>query len=374
MIKVNIDVQSVVGNITGVGKYTKHLVETMDQMSGETNDMDLSMFYFDFKRKGVKIQSEHLRRHAVQWAPGCLFSQSWKYLNFPPYNWLAGSADLYHFPNFIVRPVQKGKCVATIHDLAFIRYPETLESGNLKFLNRSIYETIRRADGIIAVSDYIAGELQQLLNVDPRLIHVIHEGLPPLTQQETTWNTQELRKKFDLPERFLLTVGTIEPRKNHPFLIDIMELLPDDIHLVIVGGLGWKYEPFLKKLHQSPAAKRIHMPGYITDEALQALYHTADLFVYPTIYEGFGFPPLEAMQRGLPVVSAQVGPLPEVLGDAAAWINGFDAREWKEHITHLLNDHAKRTLMQELGHEQVKQYTWEKTVQQTLHVYRKLVP
>ncbi|MDD4736121.1 MAG: glycosyltransferase family 1 protein [Kiritimatiellae bacterium] len=367
-MKVCFDLQSAIGQRTGVGNYTAHLARAL--LERHPPDIDLSFTYFDFKRSGHGLPIPPESEHAIRWCPGRFMQAAWKTLGIPPYDFTAGKADVYHFPNFVIPPLRRGYAVATIHDLAFLRMPETIEPKNLAYLTGRIRHTVERADAIIAVSHFTASELQNLLGTDPHKIHVIHEALgpmPPPPQADTT-----ILQRLGLTDRpFLLTVGTVEPRKNYAFLTDVFDQLDEDIDLVIGGGLGWHVDPILQRIASSPKAKRIHHTGYLSPSELAALYIQATLFIYPTRYEGFGFPPLEAMHYGLPVLAARVPPLPEVLGEAAEWVEGWDINRWCDKISGLLHDAQRRQHLQAAGTTQTAHYSWTRAAEETLNIYRK---
>ena len=161
---------------SGVGRYTKSLVEHLGPFAGSD---ELRLFYFDFQRKGVPFPAPGAVQHAVRWCPGRIVQKAWKTINWPPFDWFAGAADVYHFPNFIRPPLTKGKSVVTIHDIAFIRYPQTLEPRNLKYLTAQIKQTVQNSDCIIAVSEFTAREIHELLDVPRDRIVAIHRRGPP---------------------------------------------------------------------------------------------------------------------------------------------------------------------------------------------------
>lgn len=365
---VSVDIQAAIAQRAGVGRYTKSLVENLAPLAGED---ELRLFYFDFKRKGNPFPAEGAAEKAVRWFPGRVAQGAWKTVGWPPYNWFAGRADLYHFPNFIRPPVVKGHSVVTIHDLAFLRLPETIEEKNLAYLDRKIHETVERADAIIAVSEFTAAEIRELLNVPHDRVTAIHEGLSPSITRPPDAAIQATRNALGLERPYVLMVSTLEPRKNIPFLVDVYEALGDfDGDLVLAGMKGWKYEPIMKWIQNSPRATQIVRIDYVPENQLPALYAGAELFLFPSLYEGFGFPPLEAMACGTPVVSSTAGALPEVLGDAACLVEGYDAQEWADVIHGLLRDQAGKDRLREKGSKQVTRYTWEETARKTWALYR----
>ncbi|NCC52809.1 MAG: glycosyltransferase family 1 protein [Spartobacteria bacterium] len=368
-MRICVDIQSAVAQRAGVGRYTSSLVEELPRLAG---DDDIQCFFFDFQRKGLPVNVPRAHLRVNRWLPGRLAQKAWKTLAWPPFNWLAGPADLYHFPNFILPPLTHGRSVVTIHDLAFLRYPETIEPRNLRYLSARIRDTVERADAVITVSEFTARELCELLQVPRARVFSIHEGLSSRIARPEAPAITSMKERYGLEQPYLLFVGTLEPRKNIPFLIDVFEHLQEDVSLVIAGMRGWKDEPIMERIRTSPKAGQIHYLSYVPEGDLPALYAGAELFVFPSIYEGFGFPPLEAMACGTPVISSAAGSLPEVLHPAASIMNDFCAEAWAAHIQTLLTDETLRGAMRRDGIEHVRKYTWASCAQQTWDVYRQV--
>ncbi len=370
-MRVVIDIQSAIAQRAGVGRYTKSLVERLGHFA-EPGEMRL--FYFDFQRKGVPFPVENAEQKAVHWIPGRLVQQAWKTIAWPPFDWFAGPADVYHFPNFILPPLSRGKSVVTIHDLAFLRHPETLEPHNLRYLKARIEQTVRRADRIIAVSEFTARELRELLGVPAEKVVAIPQGIAGGLKRPSDAAIVAMRKTLGLERPYLLTVGTIEPRKNIAFLVDVFEKLADfDGDLLISGQLGWKFEPILDRMQRSTRAGHIRYLNYAEEAVLPALYAGAELFVFPSLYEGFGFPPLEAMACGTPVLSSRGGSLPEILGGAAEYLDGFEAEAWAERIRSLVRDRAKLQDLRRRGLERSNVFSWGETARRTWEVFESTV-
>ena len=332
----------------------------------------LRLFYFDFKRRGCDFAVEGTPQTAVRWIPGRMVQKSWKTIGFPPFNWFSGNADVFHFPNFIRPPLTRGKSVITIHDAAFLRYPETIEAANYRYLTGSIKKTVDQSDAIICVSAFTASEIESLLGVPGAKLNVVPSGLSSHLHRATREEIDAMRGTLQLHRPYLLSVGTLEPRKNYPFLIDVFEKLSFDGDLVIAGMKGWKTDGIFERRNRSPLRERIRLLEYVDENNLNALYSAAELFVIPSLYEGFGFPPLEAMQCETAVVSSSTGSLPEVLGDAALLVSSFNVEEWVEAINGLLPDTARRREMVKRGLERTSLFTWERTAQATWNIYREL--
>jgi glycosyltransferase involved in cell wall biosynthesis len=333
----------------------------------------LSLFYFDFKRRGLSFPTPHAEHQAVHWCPGRLAEQAWKRLQWPPFNWFSGKADLYHFPNFTIPPLSCGRKVVTIHDMGFVRFPEFTEERNLRHLTAGIHRTAAQADAIITVSKFSAQEVATLLHVNPTRIHPIHLGVSSDYCRPAPDRIEALRRQYGLHRPYLLAVGTLEPRKNIPFLVEVFENLKDfDGEFVIAGMRGWKYEPILERIRTSPHSARIRFLEYVAEADLPALYAGAEVFVLASHYEGFGLPPLEAMACGTPVVSSAGGSLTEVLGTAARILPGFDRAEWVQVISRLLSDATQRQALSLAGLRHAAAFSWTETARKTFDVYRKV--
>ena len=370
-MKVCVDIQAALGQRAGVGRYVRELAAHLGAAAGGD---EVVAFYFDFKRTGLADPPEGIAAKACRWVPGRVAQAAWKRIGFPPFDWFAGEADLYHFPNFVRPPLRRGaRSAVTIHDVSFLRLPETTEERNLAWLTSQIHRTAERADAILTDSHFSAREIVELLGVAEEKVHPIWLGLPPFGPPPSREEARKMRKALGLEKRFFLTVGTIEPRKNVPFLVKVYEALADvDAELVLVGGMGWKTEATMRAIEESPRRDGIRMLRGVDDAHLAALYEGAAAFVFPTLYEGFGFPPLEAMARGTPVVAARNSSLPEVLGDAAEWVEGYDAEEWAAAVRSVLGDAEKASRLRAAGVERAGKFTWEETARRTWEVYRRV--
>lgn len=373
-MKVCFDFQSAIGQRSGVGRYAFELLRHLGE-TAEPGD-ELSAFYFDFKRNGVPLDFRQVTPHACTWLPGRVAYGLWKTFRFPPYTWFAGDADLYHFPAFIRPPMSiRRKSVITVHDVSFLRHPETTEPKNLKWLRNSIQDSVEKADAILTVSGFSADEIVDLLHVPRGKVFPIHLGMHPLgPAMLPPEQAAALRQEAGIQRPYLLMVGNLEPRKNIPFLIRVFDALKAfDGDLVLVGGAGWKNEPIFAAMENAVRRERIHWLSYVSDEQLQALYAGASLFVFPSIYEGFGLPPLEAAIRGIPVVCARNSSLPEVMGDAAEWVDGFDVAEWAGRIHALLANDARLDELRAKGRARGNIFTWREAAEKTRAVYRQVL-
>lgn len=371
-MNVCMDIQAGLGQTGGIGRYVRELFRHLGTEAAAGDAVE--GFCFDFHRRWRGMPwAAGGRVRACRWMPGRIAQAAWKRIHAPSFDRFAGDADVYHFPNFVRPPLGKGtRSVVTIHDLSFLRMPETTEKKNLAWLTAEIQRTADTADAILTDSRFSASEIHELLGVEPERIHPVWLGLDSFPPPPPEAEAAALRRGLGLERPYLLMVGTLEPRKNIPFLVKVFEELRDfDGDLALVGSLGWKTEVILSAIESSPRRDRIRRLGGIRDDQLAAVYAGASVFVYPTRYEGFGFPPLEAMARGVPVVSARNSSLPEVLGDAPRWVDGFDAAEWAAAIRTVLGNAEGLEAMRRAGVAQAGRFTWRETAKATWSVYRR---
>lgn len=287
---------------------------------------------------------------------------------------LLPNVDVFHATDHLLPRFSRIKTVFTLHDLIFLFHPETHKPLNRWFLTLMMPRFLRAADAIIAVSECTKRDAVRAYGIPEEKITVIYEGVSPRFRPADPETVQAMRAKYGLPEHFILYVGTIEPRKNLTALLEAMTNLQSAIcNLVIVGKKGWLYEGFFQRLRELGLEERVHFTGYVPDEDLPALYSAADLFVFPSLYEGFGLPVLEAMACGAPVVCSDTSSLPEVAGDAALLVNPTDVRALAAAIERVLTDEALRASLQARGLERARRFTWEEAARRTLEVYQQVL-
>jgi len=367
-VRVCIDIQAAVAQRAGVGRYVKSLVEHLGAHRGAD---ELRLFCFDFQRRGVPFEAAGAAVKAVRWIPGRIVQQAWKRMAFPPFDAFSGAADVFHFPNFIRPPLARGRSVVTIHDLSFLRFPHAAEAANLRYLTARIDDTVARADAILADSGTIADEIRERWPAAAARVHGVPLGLPDGFGRPPEDAVRAVLARHGLDRPYLLSVGTLEPRKNLPFLVDVFERLRGfDGDLVLAGMKGWNYGPILERIARSPRAARIRHLDYPADGDLPALYAGAAAFVSPSLYEGFGFTPLEAMACGAPAIVSTGGSLPEVCGDGAEIVGGFEADEWAARVAAVLGDSARRDALTVRGAANAARFTWDETARKTWAIYR----
>ncbi len=302
----------------------------------------------------------------------------WHRLRLPLWAELAcGGLDVFHSPDFTLPPVRRARTVLTVHDLSFMRVPQCADPGLRSYLLQAVPRSVRRADVVLADSACTRSDVVELLDVDPARVMVLYPGVEQRFQRVQDVATLEtVRTRYGLPERFVLGLGTLQPRKNYERLIEAYaRVRPDvgaEVALVIAGGKGWMYDGIFARTSELGLQDAVHFPGYVADSDLPELYTLADLFVFPSLYEGFGIPPLEAMACGTPVVTTNVSSLPEAVGDAAVTVDPLDVDALAEAMRRVLVDNSWREPMVQRGLEWVRQFTWQRAASTLLTLYQNL--
>lgn len=371
-----IDYTPAVHQRAGIGRYTRGLVNGLMQLAPPHRFTLLVL-----GRSGAYYIPDRLPHNFTlrfvplsdRWA-----TVIWHRMNLPlPVEVLAGRADLFHGPSFTLPPAWM-PCVLTVHDLSFLRYPQGAHPPLLRWLSKAVPRSVRRARHILADSANTRRDLIELLHVPAERITVIGAGIEAhFRRVEERDRLEAVRGRYQLPERFILGVSTLEPRKNFTGLIAAFNILAAQpayaqLHLVIAGGKGWNYEPIFAAAEASPFRERIHFAGFVEDADLPALYSLAQAFVFPSHYEGFGIPVLEAMACGTPVVCANNSSLPEIAGDAALMVDSADPAQIAEATARVLEDTALRQTLIQRGYAQARRFTWQAAAQRLLQVYEAL--
>jgi glycosyltransferase involved in cell wall biosynthesis len=282
--------------------------------------------------------------------------------------------DLLHAPAFVGPLLSPTPQVITVHDLSFYRFPEYFRRGNRFYLRQFTGRSCRRAAAVIAVSHFTAREVTALLGVPPERVHVIYHGLSPRFRPLPTAEVERFREAAGLPRRFILYLGTLEPRKNLLTLLRAFARLPDpELHLVLAGGKGWLYEEIFAEVEALDLGGRVHFPGYVPMETQALWYNAACVFAYISRYEGFGLPVLEALACGTPTLTGNTTSLPEAGGEAALTVPPEDVEAVSAGLHRLLNDDALRDACRVRGLQHAAGFTWEETARRTAALYRRVI-
>ncbi|MBC7222825.1 MAG: glycosyltransferase family 4 protein [Anaerolineae bacterium] len=291
------------------------------------------------------------------------------------FNRLVPGATLFHATEHLLPPLRDVPTVLTVHDLIFYLFPQYHKPLNYWYLRWTMPLYVRRADAVIAVSEATRQDLVRHYRVPPEKVRVIHEAAAPHFRPAAPEAVAQVRRRYGLPPRFALTVGTIEPRKNLPRLFRALAPLrgAERIPLVVAGGKGWLYEETFRTVARLGLEDQVSFLGYVPEEDLPALYTAADLFVLPSLYEGFGLPVLEAMSCGAPVACSQAASLQEVAGDAARYFDPHDPEAMAEAIWALWADADLRAHLREQGLRRAAAFSWERAAHETLALYDALL-
>lgn len=371
-MKIVIDIRPLAGaGYGGVGEYIRHL---LPPLFAEGRKHSFALFSnsrsklpampLTFQRPNVTLQHFSYSNKVLTFAT--------RYLQKPRIDKLVGGADVLFAPHFLPAPVSTGcRKVVTFHDLSFEYLPECFDARR-RLWHRYIAprKQAHNADALIAVSDSTRQDLEGMYGVRNKKITTIHSGInEELSTLSYDWAA--LSRRFGVAGDYILFLGTLEPRKNLSVLIRSFNILAStnkDIRLVLAGAPGWKYQNIRQERSRSPYRDRIIVTGPVTEPEKAALLSNASLFVYPSLFEGFGFPPLEAMRFGIPTLVSHATSLPEIIGNAGLLIDPYRSGELAETMNEALNDEELRTLLAQRGRRQAEHFSWKKAARQTLRV------
>lgn len=355
-MKIAIDIQTTLGRKTGFGFYVSNLVANLERIDKK------NQYAF------LKPESDHDFSTPQRWV--------WDQITIPQ---LArqSKADILHQPCFSTPIFYRGKVVVTIHDLISVFFGHNIPFWSRQFFGKWMPFTYRFADHLIAVSEHTKKDAIKVLGIPADKITVIHEAADEKYQViENKKIIAEVRQKYDLGnDPFILHVGTLEPRKNLPFLVRAFAEAKAEIgstKLVITGKKGWYYEGLFQLVDELKLNDEVIFTGYVEDEDIPALYNAARLFAFPSLYEGFGLPPLEAMACGTPVISSNTSSMPEVVGEAGILLAPENEHRWAEALISVLNNEKQWKELRQRGLDQAKKFSWEKCAQETIAVYEKV--
>ena len=356
-LRVAFDVTPTIGRVTGVGGFTLHLRDALLHRS----DVELVPYAVTWRgRRGAGAQRVAMPARAMR--------RAWLRSDHPVIERFTGRVDVVHGTNFVVPPTRRAGAIVSVHDLTVVRFPELCTADTLQY-PALVRRAMQRGAHVHTDSAFVAGEVAAWLGLGAERIHVVAPGvalLPPAYGPAAFGGRP-----------FVLALGTVEPRKDLPSLIGAFAALasghPDPL-LVIAGPDGWGSDALARAIANLPSIirTRIIRRGWVDDQTRAALLRDASVFAYPSLYEGFGFPPLEAMQAGVPVVATSTGSLPEVLGDAAILVDPGDVAALAEAIERLLCDAAAAAAMVQRGRDHVVGMTWDASAAAMLDAYRSI--
>ncbi len=384
MLKICLDATPVRDKPSGVGVYTLNLLKALDQLQ-QSENFELTVYFqpaFKNWLKGNLSPTDVLQPYSPRCLPIPVTVTS-GLMQFPNplltyFERSLNQPDIVQGTDHFVYPYRNSRNIMTIHDLTFIKYPDYVPTIVKTYLSR-IKRCLKWTDAIITFSENTKKDLINLLNIDPNKIYVTYQASRYHENYLTSEQIEQLKTtiNYDFTKPYFLFVSTLEPRKNIINLIHAFNYLKQnhkiDHQLVLIGQIGWKYEPILEAINQSPYGSEVHHLNYLSDDLVALFYTQAEAFIYPSFYEGFGLPVLEAMTLGSPVITSNTSSLPEVTGDAALLIDPNNFLEMAEAMLKVIGDRTFRNQLITKGKEQSQKFSWNKTAQNTLKVYSSIL-
>lgn len=340
---------------TGVSRYIGELIDALEPRLAETERLTI------MGRTVPAIASNPSLR--IVWEQTGL-----------PLSGLAHRLNVFHGPLNVVPLAMRTPKVVTVHDLAFLKFPDQLPRARRAYLLAATRLSARTADRIIAVSRNTADDLMHWLDLPHDRVAVIPEAPSPRIQRVEGTSLNVFRMRFEVDRPYILAVGTLEPRKNLDFFLRVFASVSDRIphQLVLVGPEGWMTESFHQTLLDLKLGDRVRLTGFVSDAELGGWYSGADVFVFPSIYEGFGLPAVEAMTCGVPILASDASCFPEVIGDAGMLVPPTDFEGWADALLRLVLDRDLNEAFRRRSLEQGRTYSWDRTAEETLAIYREL--
>jgi glycosyltransferase involved in cell wall biosynthesis len=374
-MRVGIDGYPLAEPRTGVGHYTLELARALALISPGDDFELVSPAPFEVAALD-EVKHANLPNLLTKNPRASSIRGHWWSIGLPMYIRRAGF-DLFHGTNFDVPLWKQGRSVVTIHDLSALLHPDKHRSRLVRRARLRLPLVVRFANIIITPTESVRREVCQRFKLKPAKVRAIHSAARTSFTPVPFAETAELRQRLRVEDDFLLFVGTLEPRKNLLTLLKAFaqiigqsELRPQ---LVIAGGAGWLMDEMFAFIRKSGITERLRFTGYLSDEELRGLYSSCKVFIYPSVYEGFGLPPLEAMACGAPVIAGRIASLQEVLGSTARLVEPLDVEALAASIVELLKDESQRRALGAAGLKHAAQFSWEQTARQTLDVYRQLL-
>lgn len=357
---------------TGIAFYTYHLIDALLNLKSADKYILFGIATFQTYEylKNIHFKNYPNVQMKIYKMPAKFFRTAfllWQLFDFPPIDYFVGEVDFFHSFNWYMPPQRKGKKIGTVFDLTSItnpewHYPETAQLDKVR-----LERLAKSADLIITISE---STRRDFLKFYPyKKVEVIYPAASPIFKKKVNLSkTKKVLEKYQLQPGYFLSVSTLEPRKNLKKLIESFLKSGLKRKLVLAGGSGWKNEEFFKLINEN----KIITTGYVPDEDLTVLYQQALCLVYPSLYEGFGMPILEAMESGTPVIASNVSSLPEVGGDAVLYVDPLRSEEIKKALIRIEEDENFRKNLIQKGFRQTQKYSWEKSAKKLMSFYKSL--
>ena len=354
----------------GIGTYVRNLVQQLARLD-QTTEYVLLCREGDV---GIAAQLGPNFRAVIEHSRPYSVSEQFRI----PLALIQMHADLFHAPHYVLPPLVPCRSVVTIHDCIHLMFPQYLPSRlAYTYARASIWSAIRRAERVLTVSEASKADILRCYDVPADKIVVTYNAIDDrFLAEPAEVDVVRARERYQLTDPFILYVGNIKPHKNLERLIEAFDQVRrqgfDELTLVIIGDQISKLQGLRRAVHRHKLHKQVRFLGFVAPEVLTVLYRLARVFVFPSLYEGFGLPPLEAMASGTPVLSSNVSSLPEVLGDAALLVDPYSADAIADGIVRLLTDEALRATLKARGLAKVREYSWEASVRKVLEIYEEI--
>ncbi len=361
---------------TGVGHYTFELARALAQAEPAT-EFDLA-YPSAFPPFSLQENEEHLPANLkCTRVPVGQVSRHWWSVGLPRYIKRRG-IKLFHGTNYDVPLWKRCATVLTVHDMSLVLHPEKHRGRSVRRARRRLPLMARLSNALVVPTETIKREVCDQLQVPADKVFVVPEAARDCFHPVDFEETEAQRRRLGIGSKFILAVGTIEPRKNYLALVhafeEVLRARPDlPLQLVIVGGRGWLSSGVFEAIEQSPLRERIKLTGYLGDDDLRALYSSCRCFIYPSMYEGFGLPPLEAMRCGAPVIAGSASAVAEVTAGAARLVDSESTQEIASGILELVENDGMRRGLADAGRRRSAEFSWHRTARLTLEVYQEAI-
>ncbi len=366
-MRIGVDISAIQSTKSGVDWYTHRVIEEMMELLAA----DEQLYLFSNRETGFEEHAAS-RDNVKVVRSNFIYQEPWRQFVLP-FLLKRHGIDVCFFTNFVISVAAPCAMVLTIHDLSVWLFPRTHSLRNVVWARTLVPISTRRSRRIIADSNNTKLDIVRLMKVPSQKISVIHLGAPDECTPEPQPEDEEAMAHYGIIKPYVLFVGTLEPRKNLNSLIrsfDQVAKARPDVHLVLAGRRGWMAQAIFDELERRDLLGRVHITGYVRERYLPALYRQASAFVYPSLYEGFGLPPLEAMSSGTPVIVSRSSSLPEVVGDAGLYVNPLDTDELARAMESILSEPELAAELRRKGLERAAQFSWKKAAEQTLEILR----
>ncbi len=369
-LRVALDATPLLGHRTGIGAFCLGALTALGTHAG----LDVQAFAVSWRRQshidpllppGVTAPQRPM--------PARPLHALWGHTSLPPLEWFIGAVDVVHGTNFVVPPTRRAGAVVSVHDLTPFHHPELCSEATLAFPGL-IKRALKRGAWVHTDSAFVAMEVVEAFGADPDRVRVVHPGVPELPPMSPERARHVVTQLLPGPAtRFVLSVGTAEPRKDLPGLVRAFDEVADrdtDVALVLAGPPGWGEEALTEAIGKARARARIVRTGWVDEDTLAALFSLATVLAFPSVYEGFGFPPLQAMRSGVPVVATRAGSLPEILGDGALMVGVGDHDALVDALHQAIGDETLRQRLVAAGTAQNAAFSWSRCGAGLAQLYR----